>query len=114
MRQSPMRLDRHHETVRQRSAPSGERRILWPPIETRVQLDGVENLDEAGQPAPRRKARRVEHIRPMVIGPSGCTDSYGQRRVNRPAAHWLAAQAISISPAGCPPLYISHLFGRQA
>ena len=53
MGQSTVRLDRHREPVRQLLPPAGERRILRPPVEARVELDGVEFLDVAGQPLGR-------------------------------------------------------------
>ena len=83
VRQSPIRLDRHLEPLGELVAPSGERRILGPAIETRVQLDSVEDLDVAGQPSRGRQARRVQHIRPVVVGPSRGADPTGQAATRR-------------------------------
>ena len=68
-------LDRELEVLGQLCVPLGEGRLAGPAVEACVQFDGVELSDVATQSVLRRKAGRVQHAVPVVVGPAGRADA---------------------------------------
>ena len=64
VRQPPRRLDRHPEPGRQAPAPARERRVAWPSVVARVQLDGVELARVEVEALRRRESRAGRARRP--------------------------------------------------
>jgi len=82
------RLYREDETGRRRLDPVLDRRALLQPVEGRVDLDRVEDLGVALQPAPLRQALGVEAAAPVAVAPAGATDPdplHGTQVPGRPA-----------------------------
>jgi hypothetical protein len=73
-------LDREEEVARDLLDPPFDRGELRQPVEGGVDLDRVEDLGVALQPAPLRQPVRVEATAPVPIAPARATDPHPLHR----------------------------------
>src|SRR3954454_11238762 len=74
------RLEREHEPGRRLLHPPRDRVARGEAVEGRVDLDGVEDLGVAREPARLAHALRIEDAAPRAVLPAAAADAHGLRR----------------------------------
>src|SRR3954469_1663153 len=91
------RLEREHESGRRLLHPPRDRVARGQAVEGRVDLDGVEDLGVAGEPARLAHALRVEDPAPRAVLPAAAADADGLRGRRRGRGHNASRSACASS-----------------